>query len=138
MSNRFNTDTYMRRDFDNILKQYGHDVYLQRVDESKNNTEEDISYLDKLEIHTVRFTITANRTLPGVRRELIEGILNTSERVYYFRYNADPFENDRIYEIQPRPNEKQSVWVIDAAVPLYGVGGNLVFWTCGATSIRPN
>jgi hypothetical protein len=135
---RFTNQTYMRDEFDLILKDYGHDIYLQRVDQTKENNAQTIAYEDELEIHTVRFSVTANRALPGIRREDIEGIINTNERIYYFRYDANPFDNDRIYEIENNPKDKQSVWIIDGVVPMYGIGGNLIYWVAGATRIRPN
>lgn len=131
---RFTNDNYMRQEMDRILANYGHDVYLQRVVDSSDY--ENITYSDALEIHTVRFSVTANRALPGMRQEMREGILNTAERIYYFRYDANPFDNDRIYELEPRP--RQVVWVIDGAVPQFGPNGNLVYWMVGATRIRPN
>lgn len=136
---KFTNPTYMRDDFDLILKEYGHNIYLQRVDQTKSNTNEKIVYKDELEIHTVRFSVTANRALPGIRREQMEGIINTNERIYYFRYDANPFDNDRIYEkeINPAPSY-QTVWVIDGVVPMFGIGGNLIYWVAGATRIRPN
>jgi hypothetical protein len=134
---RFTNDNSMRQEMDRILANYGHDVYLQRVDNTTTDYE-DIRYYDELEIHTVRFSVTANRALPGMRQEMREGILNTAERIYYFRYDANPFEGDRIYEIEPRPKDRQIVWLIDGAVPMFGINGNLVYWVCGATRIRPN
>lgn len=134
---RFTNDNYMRDEMDRILANYGHDVYLQRVVDTSDDYQ-DITYSDDLEIHTVRFSITANRALPGMRQEMREGILNTAERVYYFRYDANPFDNDRIYELEPRPRDRQIVWVIDGAVPMFGPNGNLVYWMAGATRIRPS
>jgi len=134
---RFTNDNYMRQEFDTILANYGHDIYLQRVIHTDNNYDE-LVYDETLEIHTVRFSVTANRALPGMRQEHLEGILNTAERIYYFRYDANPFENDRVYEIEPRPNDRQIVWLIDGVVPMYGINGNLVYWVTGCTRIRPN
>lgn len=134
---RFTNDNYMRQEMDRILANYGHDIYLQRVDNTTTDYD-NIRYYDELEIHTVRFSVTANRALPGMRQEMKEGILNTAERIYYFRYDANPFDNDRVYEIEPRPKDRQIVWVIDGAVPMFGPNGNLVYWVCGATRIRPS
>lgn len=140
---RFTRDNYMRREFDNILRRYGHDVYLQRAIQptnfwTDNDRQSDIEYKSDLEIHTVRFSLKNNTPLSTAREEAIEGLLNTHDRIYYFRYDANPFENDRIYEIEPRPRDRQKVFVIDAAVPMYGIGGNLVYWVCGATSDLPS
>lgn len=148
---RFKTDTYMRRHFDKILDDYGHYIYLQR-DISDNTSEKNDEGQWVVEIHKVRFSIGTTRGLSDAKQEASEGILSSSDRIYHFRYDAQPFENDKIYEIEPArsslPPTKislaadiphaQLVFVIDVVVPMYGVGGNLVYWQAGSTRIRPN
>jgi len=128
----------MRQEFDKIVASYGHDIYLQRLIHDENSDTDESVYSQGLEIHTVRFSVTPTRSLTGLKQEHQEGVLNTSVRVYYFRWDARPFDNDRIYEIEPEAKDGQSVWIIDGAVPMYGVGGKLVYWAVGATRIRPN
>lgn len=135
---RFDTDSYMRQEFDRIIKNYGHNIYLQR-------RLSDGSYKDSLEIHTVRFSLGTSRGLPDIRQEATEGILNSSKRIYHFRYDAEPFENDRIYEVEPTRTKAENslasgrlIFIVDTVAPMYGIGGNLVYWQVGATRIFPS
>jgi hypothetical protein len=123
----------MRLEFEKILKNYGHDVFLQRRTQTTGET---LSYSNNLEIHTTRYTLTNNRALTGSQQEMKEGIVNTSERVYYFKSDVNPYEGDRIYEQDQRVT--QSVWVIDQAYPFRGENGQLIYWSVGATRIEPN
>ncbi len=127
--------SYMHADFEAILRRYGHDIMLQR--RVSQNVDGEPTYSNTLEIHTVRH-MANTRSLPNAQQEMIEGILNTSERIYFLKANAFPYEGDRIYEQDPRADDKQSVWVIDQALPMRGENGEIVFYTCGVTRIRPN
>ena len=123
----------MRSDFQAILKEYGHDIYLQRKIGSGPE-----SYSNVLEKHTVRFTIGIHRALTQAQDEAVEGILNTTDRSYYFMYDVKPFEGDRIYDYVDRAPNDQEVWVIDSTVGMRGEGGQIVHWICGVTRIRPD
>lgn len=123
--------SYMKSEFDSILRKYGHDIYLQRRIQNETGEPE---FSNTFEIHTVRHMESGS--LPDAQQEMAEGILNTSERVYWFRTNAKPFEGDRIYELDPRIN--QTVWTIDVVLPMRGLNGDLEFWKAGATRTRPN
>lgn len=125
--------SYMKLEFEKILKGYGHDVFLQRRTQETGAT---LVYSDKLEVHTTRYTLTNNRALTGTQQEQKEGLLNTSERVYYFKSDVNPCEGDRIYEQDPRLG--QTVWVIDQAYPFRGENGLFIYWSVGATRIKPN
>jgi hypothetical protein len=123
----------MENKFNTILKQYGHDVYLQRRVET---AEGEVSYHDTLEIHTTRYSIFSPRSLPNAKQEQMEGIVATSERVYYFKKDVNPYDGDRIYEEEFSP--EKSVWVIDQVTPMRGTGGTVVYWAVGCTKIRSN
>jgi len=126
---------YMKSNFESILKKYGHDIFLQRRTQSTDNQ---VSYSDKLEIHTVRYSIPNNRTIMNKGQEEIEGLLSTSERVYFFKESAQPFDGDRIYEENPRTETNQTVWSIDTVVGLRGIAGEIVYYIASATRIQPN
>ncbi len=125
---------YMHADFIRILAQYGHDIMLQRKIPTADGSP---AYSSKLEIHTVRH-MANTRSLPNAQQEMVEGILNTSERIYFFKHDSFPYEGDRIYEEDPRNLNRQSVFVIDQALPMRGPNGEIVFYTVGATRVRPN
>ena len=124
--------SYMKTEFDKILAQYGHLVYLQRV---TTNVYGEKHYDQEVEIHLTRHR-GANSALPDIAQEQPEGDVSTSERIYYFRSEVNPFEGDRIYEQDPRV--PQTVWAIDAALPLRGLRGDIDYWVVGATRVRPN
>jgi hypothetical protein len=77
----------MQAKIKDILAKYGHDVLLQRrVMTSIGET----SYPNPPERHTVRFSVYNNRGLANVQQELLEGLVNTSTRVYYFLHDVNP------------------------------------------------
>lgn len=123
----------MEGKFNSILKKYGHDIYLQRHVET---SEGEVSYSDTLEVHTTRYSTYTPRNLPNARQEQMEGIVSTFERVYYFKKDVNPYNGDRIYEEEFRP--EKSVWLIDQVTPMRGVGGTIVYWAVGCTKIRPS
>jgi hypothetical protein len=73
-----------------------------------------------------------------MQQENIEGIVNSAERVYYFKFDVEPRERDRIYEYDPRLTKNQTVWTIDQAVPMRGAGGEVVYHAAGVSRVRPN
>lgn len=125
----------MRNDFEDILTRYGHDVYLQRAD--LDDCGERV-YSDTLEKHTTRFSIGIHRNLPRSQAEQMEGILNTTDRSYYFKYDVNPFEGDRIYDYLDRNEDDKEVWLINSAVGLRGTDGRIIYWVAGVTRIWPN
>lgn len=125
----------MQSDFESILAMYGHDVFLQRVSTSDTG---EMTYSDTLERHTTRYNVPNNRSLPGSQQEQMEGLLSTSERIYYFKISSQPFDGDRIYEEDPRAPGGQTVWSIDTVLILRGLGGAPVYYAAGATRIKPN
>jgi len=119
----------MKSEFEKIIRNYGHDIFLQR------HTLDDKGlpiYDTTFERHTIRHRLSSNRSLTGAQREMMEGVLNTSERIYYFRTDAIPSERDRIYE------EDDTKWSIDQVMPLRGENGIISYYVAGATRIRAN
>lgn len=125
----------MKNDFDSIIRQYGYDILLQR---RTQNIKGIPSYSEALEKHTVRSDSPNSRTMTKTQSEQMEGLVNTSERIYYFRSEVNPYEGDRIYELDYRNSSYQSVWVIDQAFPMRGLDGHIIYWATGATRIKPN
>ena len=126
---------YMQQNFANILKFYGHDVWLQRRTQT---TDTKPAYSETLEKHTTRFSIYNSRGLASAQVENMEGLTNTSQRTYYFLPDVNPFEGDRIYESEERTEDRQSIWSIDQVVGMRGVRGEIIYWVAGVTRIKPN
>ena len=125
----------IRSEFEQIIKEYGHNVYLQR---SKVEEDGEITYSDKLEKHTTRFSVGVHRNLPRSQEEAMEGILNSTDRTYYFAAGVKPFEGDRVYDYLDRAPEDQEVWLINATVGLRGEDGRICFWAAGVSRIHPS
>lgn len=134
----------LERARDAILKNWGHDILLQRRTPSGRDWE---PYLER---HTVRHMYPATRGLPTVMQERAEGMVHTVDMIYYFRHDAFPREGDRIYELDGRYDGRdrcsldeingygQTTWLIDYALSMRGRNGSIVFYTCGVTREEPN
>lgn len=130
----------LRRALDGVLRNWGHDVMLQRKNPDGRG------FQSKLERHTVRHRYPAVRGLPQIAQERPEGMTHVVDMVYYFNANARPREGDRIYEFDTRydgmdgevDDYGQSTWLIDYAIPMRGKGGQVIFWATGVTREEPN
>lgn len=125
----------IRSDFETIIKDWGHDVYLQRANLNEDNQ---LIYSHNVEKHTTRFTVGIHRNLPRAQEEAMEGILNSTDRTYYFKHDVKPFEGDRIYDYLDRAPNDQEVYLINATVGLRGEDGQISFWVAGVTRIQPS
>lgn len=128
----------MERDFDYILQNYGHDILLQKRVQTiySDNIAE---YQSNLERHTVRHTVPATRGLPTLLQDKMEGLVASSERIYYFRHNAYPYTGDRIYEYDDAETRVgKSTWIIDEVLAMRGMGGKVIYWMAGVTQERPS
>lgn len=120
-----------KRVFRNILREWGHDVLIQRR-LSDNNM-----YSDKLERVTTRYTVAATRYLASSKEEEREGVTINSDRIYYFETSVNPKPGDRIYEGSFSFLEDYVLYVIEECYPVRGRYGNVEYWTCGATKEEP-
>ena len=131
----------LRLVFDDILKEWGHDILLQRVlnpfeaNQSPRYTDENGDTV--LERHTVRHTYPGSRALGSVAQEELEGVLYKFEYVYYFRHSVNPISGDRIYENLERYPNDLNTFIIDAVIPMRGKGGMVVYWIAGVTRETP-
>lgn len=130
----------LRTEFDLILKEWGQNIFLQRLRTPFIDTEHCTpKYTHVLEKHTVRsMNVLASRFLADTKLEQMEGIEYNSEMVFWFRHDVNPISGDRVYMDIPRyPSGQDPVYEIDYADPKYGVRGEIAFWATGATRIRP-
>lgn len=129
---------------DAILKNWGHDILLQR------RTPSGREWTPYLERHTVRHMYPATRGLPTTMQEKPEGRVVTVDMIYYFHAEAKPREGDRIYELDERFDGRdkltlgeingygQTTWLIDYALSMRGRNGNIVYYTTGVTREESN
>jgi len=120
-----------KRVFKKILKEWGHDVFLQR------RLSDDFVYNDILERYTTRSTLPRNMSLANAQEEMPEGLVTNSELVYYFEYNVNPKPGDRIYEQSFNSLEDSVIYKIDDSYPVRGRLGEVNYWVVGATREKP-
>lgn len=120
-------------EFDSILKKWGHNIYLQRVEDRYNG--EKFVYKNVFERHTVRHVSAFN--LAKAQQQNEEGVGFDSSMIYYMRADVNPLPGDRIYEnIENYPNNT-ATYIVDSAVPMRGEGGRVSYWSVGATKESP-
>lgn len=129
----------LRNVFDNILRQWGHDVFLHRVVNPKAPYDvpryaQNSEGAPVLERHTTRHTYPGSRALGSIAQEEIEGVLHDYEYIYYFRHNVEPRSGDRIYDELGERDGGDVMYTVDMAIPMRGRGGRIEFWAAGVTS----
>ena len=119
----------LRRRMERILRDYGHNIYLQR-----RLTDETARYENRYERHTVRNMIPSSVGLARAAQEVMEGRIVDVDVVYYFQWDAKPLEGDRIHEGMASSDPRgHLVFDIDYSYPHRGNGGRIEYWACGAT-----
>lgn len=123
----------MSFEFDSILKKWGHNIYLQRIEDRFNGQK--FVYSNTFERHTVRHVHASS--LQNSRQENLEGVVFDANMIYYMRADVNPMPGDRIYEnIENYPNNTVT-YIIENAVPMRGENGTIAFWSVGATKESP-
>lgn len=121
----------IRKSADSILRKYGWDILFQRRTNKDADTKQ---YANALERHTVRGVMPGSSLgIAGIAREQEPGVTHDADMVYYFRYNANPEEGDRIYDNVGREDGDVRRYIIDWATPMRGANGRIEYWTTGAT-----
>jgi hypothetical protein len=128
--------TDLRRTLHGILRDYGHNVYLQRrVANVTNGPYVEPRYTERLEKHTVREMIPSTVQLANILEEQTEGNVTTVDKVYWFMWDVNPKKGDRIYDDRPTGRE---IYTIDYAYPYRGQKGRIEYWGAGVTRAVPN
>lgn len=119
-----------KRSFRKILREWGHDVFIQRI---LPNGE----YSTNFERVTTRQVGQSGVSSSLSSQETSEGLDIKYDAVYYFEDIVNPKEGDRIYEnYSVKKNKEFTVFTIDTAVPIRGRLGEINFWTVGTTRER--
>ncbi len=127
--------TSMRSQFEEILKKWGYNVYLQRrIDPYNTDTAQ---FERALEKHTVRSTYPGKASLQNVAQEDMAGVNYNFDLVFYFKWDAEPRRGDRIYEENDGLPNDTARYIIDEALPMRGMAGQIIYWTVGATEETP-
>lgn len=115
------------RSFRKILRQWGHDVYIQRILSNGNHS-------NRFEKVTTRSVGQSGITNAMSTQEEAEGLVTRYDAVYYFEGEVSPKEGDRIYEdYSIKSNKNYSMFRIDAATAVRGKFGKIVYWIVGAS-----
>lgn len=113
------------RSFRKILREWGHDIFLQRILPNGN-------YSENLEKITTRQVGQSGMINTDSMSQNEEGINVIYDAVYYFEAKVNPKEGDRIYEdISSKNHRNYSMYVIQAASLNRGRNGKNVFWSVG-------
>lgn len=116
-----------KRSLNKILRQWGHDVYIQRVLGNGNHSAQ-------FERVTTRQVGQSGISNANSSSETQEGILTNYDAVYYFEENINPKEGDRIYENYSfKVSKNYTIFRIDAVTANRGRFGKINYWTVGAT-----
>lgn len=116
-----------KRSFEKILREWGHDVYIQRILANGNHSE-------RLEKVTTRHVGQNGRQNALSEREMPDGNQVRYEMTYYFQGHINPKEGDRIYEgYSFKASKNYSMYRIEAVTPMRGRNGKIVFWVAGAS-----
>lgn len=125
----------LRRSFRRIQRQYGHNIYLQR----RLTTTNEMKFENKLTRYTVRNMHPSSVGLSRTLQEVKEGVLANVDVVYWFQWDANPRQGDRIREYGPQdPRAAPGKFVefeIDYSHPMRGKSGRIEFWACGCTKV---
>lgn len=116
-----------KRVFRNILREWGHDVLLQR------RLSDDNVYCEKLERVTTRHTTASSRFLSSSKQENMEGTMINSDRVYYFESEVNPKPGDRVYEGSFSELHDYVLYELEDCYPVRGRRGEVQYWICGST-----
>lgn len=140
----------LRKTFRWLQERYGFDVLLQRKDlsspkEGQYRYQPNKGYRNELEKYTVRSSYPRQSRLTTSREEVTEGVVTYVDLLFYFQWDANPKEGDRIYVEDDRFKIQESkeyfgmeVYKVDYALANIGVGGRIEYWTVGATREEPH
>ena len=117
--------------FKKILRQWGHDILLQR------RLSDDFVYETEMQRYT-RSHLPKKFALATAAEEYPEGALVNSDLLYYFESTVNPKPGDRIYESSFSPLEPVMIYLIDDSYPVRGRHGEVTYWIVGATKEVPS
>ena len=116
-----------KRSFRKIIKEWGHDVYLQRILANGNHS-------DSFERVTTRHVNPSGITNAAAMKDNLDGLFTRYDSVYYFEADVNPKEGDRIYEnFSMKKTKDFSMFRINAVSANRGKYGKIIFWTVGVS-----
>lgn len=132
----------VRGTFSAVLRKWGHDIILQRKIRPAANSgifglEQNHGFTEKLERHTVRRRYARTARLPYNYNENPEGWTHDPTQIYYFKWDVNPGEGDRIYEEDPSQPGGYTTWLISEIFGERGKGGRIEYWICGVLREQP-
>lgn len=121
----------LKRSFRKILREYGHDVLLQR------RISNEFEYSKELERFTTRYFYPRTSSLMYAQQQNLEGFLSNTDLVYYFEEEVMPKKGDRIYEDFGNGTENAQIYLVDTAIPMRGRLGQVIYWAVGVSRESP-
>lgn len=116
-----------KRSFKKILREWGHDVYIQRILPNGNHS-------SQYERVTTRQVGQSGMSNVNATEEMQEGLYTNYDAVYYFEDHIYPKEGDRIYEnFSLKSTKNYTMFKINAVTAVRGRQGKITYWVVGAT-----
>lgn len=116
-----------KRSFNKILREWGHDVYIQRILPNGNHSNE-------FEKVTTRQVGQSGITNSMSTKEEDDGLITRYDAVYYFDESVRPKEGDRIYEnYSIKVQKNYTMFRVSAATAVRGRNGKIIYWIVGAS-----
>lgn len=125
-----------KREFDAIIREHGHNVYLQR----RSLTAESGPYRDvaggRYENRAEKWTVW--RYYPGAPTPKMDtmGIVDGSSVIFYFQAEANPKKADLISEATPHERTPQNTFRVEFSIPYYD-GDDLIFFAAHCKLLDP-
>jgi hypothetical protein len=117
----------IKRSFKKVLREWGHDVYIQRILSNGNHS-------SKFERVTTRQVGQSGVSNSLSTTEAQDGLFTKYDAVYYFEDHINPKEGDRIYEnFSLKVNKNYTMFTVDAVTAMRGRMGKIDYWVVGAT-----
>jgi hypothetical protein len=128
----------IKEEFDQILRDYGHDIYLRR----RRTTVGSGPYMNvsggMYEINIERWT-TYRVLQKGMNiglEPLDEGLVSEADAVFYLSQESVPKTDDLIIEETPHERSNREVYMINRAIPYY-FGTIVTYYAAYCTRIEP-
>lgn len=116
-----------KRSIHKILREWGHDVHIQRMLPNGNHS-------DRFQRVTTRAVGQSGIGNATSTRSLDEGLFKNYDMVFYFESSVNPKEGDRIYEnYSMKASKNYTMFRIEAVSATRGRLGKIAFWVVGAS-----
>ena len=132
----------LKKEFEGILKKYGHNVYIQRRTIGKGigpYRKAEYKYHEQLEKWTCyRRPLRAGATASadGFMKLEDEGLITNYDMCFYFQPESQIKTSDRILEDTPEGITKRQMFLVKKSIPYY-LGAELIYFAAYCDKVSP-